>query len=196
MVALPVFPSLIGLAWPVPRVVKWSGNKNDALSGKRVRTTYMTYPVYAYEFKFNVMRTASQEWQNLEGFINQVYGGAGLWLYDDPNDDAALAQLFGHGDGASTTFQLVRTLGGFTSPVFFPNAIADVKIAGTPTAAYTLSSTGQVVFNTPPANGAALVWDGTFRWPCRFDDEAFGFENFMQNLFSMKSLKFSTEKLP
>jgi hypothetical protein len=194
--ALPVFPSLIGLAWPVPRTAKWSGSKNDALSGKRVRTTYMTYPIYAYEFKFSVLRTASQEWQNLEGFIDQVFGAASMWLYNDPNDNVVSNQGFGQGDGATTTFQLVRTLGGFTAPVFFPNIITDIKVAGTPTVAYTLPGLGIVSFNSAPAAGAALTWDGTFYWPCRFDDEAFGFENFMQNLFRMKSLHFSTEKLP
>ena len=196
-VDLPVFPSLIGLAWPVMWSPRWNYNKQDALSGARTRTSYMSYPVYDAEVAFNVLRFAQGEWQQLQGFINAVQGGTGLWLYDNPNDDAAVAQDFGEGDGASTTFQLVRALGGFAEPVFFPNVIADVNVAGVPvsSADYNVTPTGQVVFDTPPANGAALTWDGTFYWGCRFDDDSFQFDNFMSQLLRMKSLKFSTEKI-
>lgn len=195
---LPVFPSLPGIAYPVKRAPRWSGTQQDALSGKRVRTSYMTYPVYDYEVTFNFLRTTVnfQEWQQLAGFINEMAGSTGMFLYDDPNDDTVGTQDFGQGDGASTAFQLVRTLGGFTEPVFFPNVISAVAVGGTPTVAYAVSNTGQIVFTTAPAGGALLTWAGTFYWGCRFDMDSFDFSNFMNQLFDLKSLKWSSEKLP
>jgi hypothetical protein len=194
----PIFPSLPGITFPVKRHPVWMGTKQDALSGKRVRTSYFSYPIYQFELTFNFLRSAAAygEWQILAGFINQLAGSTGLFLYSDPNDSIVTAQSFGAGDGVSTNFQLVRGLGGFVEPVFFPNVITDIKVAGTPTVAYTLPGLGIVSFNSAPAFGAALTWDGTFYWPCRLDLDVFPFDNFMNQLFELKGLKFSSEKLP
>lgn len=196
--ALPVFPTLPGITFPVKRSVIWMGTKHDSLSGKRVRTSYFSYPGYQYELAFNFLRTDANllEWQTLAGFINQVNGGTSPFLYNDTNDNSATAQSFGTGDGTTTTFQLVRLLGGFVEPVFAPDSpIPTVAINGTPTAAYTVSATGSIVFNVAPAAAATLTWTGTFKWVCRFDDDQYGFENFASKLFELKALKFSSEKL-
>ena len=197
----PIFPTLPGLTFPVKRTVNWSGSKQDSLSGKKVRTSYQSYPTYSFDLPFSVLRSdaVNHEWQTLAGFINSMYGATGLFLYNDVNDNTVAAQSFGTGNGTSVTFQLVRLLGGFAEPVFFPNVITDIKIAGTPSVAYTqpnASNPGSITFNTAPANGAALTWDGTFYWACRFDDDTNDFDNFMSKLFEKKSLKFSSEKLP
>jgi uncharacterized protein (TIGR02217 family) len=193
--ALAVFPTLTNLAWPVKWSPRWSYNKQDALSGARTRTSYETYPTYDAEVAFNVLRFTDNTWQQIQGFINAASGGVGLWLYNNPIDNTATSQSFGAGDGVSTSFQLVRTLGGFTEPVFFPNAISSIQVNGTPTGAYTVTDTGIIVFSSAPASSATLTWSGTYWWGCRFDDDVFGFENFMQYLLSMKSMKFSTEKI-
>lgn len=195
--SLPIFPSLPGLAYPVKRTVKWNGNKFDSLSGKRVRTSYQAYPTYAYDLRFEFLRSDSVrlELQQLLGFINSVQGGTGVWLYGDPDDNSAAAQQFGIGDGLTATFQLVRTFGSFTEPIFFPNLITNIAVNGSPTSAYTLGNLGQVTFTTAPALGVLLTWTGTFYWGCRFDDDVFDFEKFMLTLYETKSLKFSTEKL-
>jgi uncharacterized protein (TIGR02217 family) len=199
---LPVFPSLPGLMYPVKRSANWSTVKQDALSGKRTRYPLWTYPTYTWEVSYDFLRTAAAflEWQTLEGFIKSVQGPAQLFAYLDPNDSVATAQSFGLGDGVTTTFQLVRSLGGFAEPVFLPvlagGLVTQVTAAGTPTTAYTVSAYGVVTFASPPANGAALAWTGTFQFGCRFEDDATGFSNFMSGLFELKSLKFSSEKMP
>lgn len=200
--SVPVFPSLPGITFPVKQSIKWSGNQQDALSGKRTRTSFMTYPTYAFEVTFNFLRSAATyaEWQQLAAFINSLAGGTGLFAYQNPNDYVATAQSFGQGDGVTQNFQLTRSLGGFVEPVFLPDLTAglvtQVSVAGTPTTAYTVSATGVIQFTSAPANGAALAWTGTFKWPCRLDGDLFDFSNFMSQLFEMKVLKFSSEKLP
>jgi hypothetical protein len=198
---LPVFPSLPGIAWPVTRRAVWDTVKDEALSRKRTRYANRSYPTYQYEAKFNVLRTAQAfaEWQTLQGFLNGLTGGVGLFLYDDPNDDTATAQNFGAGDGASTQFQLTRTLGGFTEPVFFPNVIADIKVSGvtkTLGVDYTIGNYGIITFAAPPNAAAPLTWDGTFFWGCRIDDDVVDFSNFASGFVSVKSLHWSTEKFP
>lgn len=198
--ALPVFPSLPGLAYPVKKSIDWgNGFKWDALSGKRVRAPTRSVPTYSYEVAFNFLRsdTINAELQALQGFVNALQGGSGAFLYQDADDNAVTAQGFGTGDGASPTFQLVRTFGGFAEPVFAPvTPITQVTVAGSPTSAYTVGNYGAITFNSAPANNAALAWTGSFYWVCRFDQDVFDLSNFMLQLYEMKSLKFSTEKLP
>jgi hypothetical protein len=188
--------------FPVKRIPEWSTVKQDALSGKRVRAQNFSYPIWHWEVGFDFLRSAAayEEFQQLADLINAVTGGTGLFLYNEPTDNAATAQQFAIADGSSVSYQLVRSLfsGGLASPepVFFPNVITDVKVNGVPTSAYTVSPYGQIVFATPPNAGNILTWDGTFYWGCRFDDDQFAFSNFMLSLWDMKQLKFSSEKLP
>lgn len=199
--AVPVFPSLPGLAYPVPRKTIWDTIKNDALSGKRVRFSNRSYPTYQYELIFGdtgFLRSSAAfpEWQALQGFVNQLIGGVGVFLYNDPTDNIAAAQQFGTGDGASLSFQLTRALGGFTEPVFFPNVINYVKVDGVTVGGYSIGNYGSIMFPSAPNGGAVLTWDGTFRWGCRMDEDETAFSNIMLNLFELRSLKFSTEKFP
>jgi hypothetical protein len=188
-----------GITYPRKRTINWSGTRQVSLSGKKTRTSFQSYPTYSYEIPFSFLRSdaANLEWQTFTGFINSLQVGSGLFLYSDPDDNSANAQNFGDGDGVTTTFQLVRTLGGFTEPVFFPvQPIPTVAVAGVPTAAYTVSPIGQIIFDAPPANATALTWTGAFYWGCRLDDDAIDFDKFMTTIYELKAFKFSTEKLP
>jgi uncharacterized protein (TIGR02217 family) len=196
--SLPVFPSLPGLAWSIKRSVERNTIKHDALSGKNVRIANWTYPKYHYEVPFSFLRSASAfaEWQTLEGFYNSVNGAAGLWAYDDPNDDTATNQGFGEGDGVTASFQLVRAFGGQAAPVFLVNGNPTIMIDGTPTMAFSVSAYGVVTFGAPPSANALLTWTGNYYMPCQFDEDRIDVENFMFQLARVKSLKFSTVKLP
>lgn len=196
--ALPVFPTPPGLAWSVKRGVEWSTPKADAISGKNIRYANWTFPKRHFEAKINVLRTnpAFNEWQTFEGFFNSLQGAFGLFAYDDPNDDTIATQPFGAGDGATTAFQLVRTLGGWTEPVFIINGTPSIFVGGVLTVPASISPYGVVNFSGPPAPAAALTWTGRYYFPCQFDDDIMGFENFMFQLMRLGSIKFSTVKLP
>jgi uncharacterized protein (TIGR02217 family) len=193
-----VFPSFVGMAWPIPRTVELNTIKHEAISGKNIRIANWSYPKYHYEVPQNYLRLiqGAAEWPTLEGFFNSVSGPAGLWGYNDPNDNTATNQTFGTGDGATTTFQLIRAFGGFNMPVFLINGTPTVNVAGSPTSSFTLSPYGAVVFASAPAASAALTWSGNFYMPCQFDEDTMIFENFMSQLARVKSIKFSTAKLP
>jgi uncharacterized protein (TIGR02217 family) len=197
----PIFPSLPGITYPVKRSPTWSAVKNDALSGKRVRYSLFTYPIYAYEVPFSFLRsdTINLEWQTLVGFINSLAGAVQMFGFTDPDDNAVSNQRFGTGDGSTLgPFQLVRALGSFVEPVFLLNGAPTVQVAGVTSSAYTVDGYGRVTFTAgnAPANGAALTWSGSYFMACRLDDDVTDFSKFMVTLWEVKSLKFSSEKLP
>lgn len=196
----PVFPALPGITYPRKRSPNWSSVKNDALSGKRIRASLFSYPTYSFELPLSYLKTDSstQQWQQLIGFINSLNGAVGLFGYSDPLDSSVSNQEFGVGDGTTLgPFQLVRTLGGFTEPVFLLNGAPTIEVGGVSETHFTIDAYGNVTFNSghAPGSAAALTWSGSFYWPCRLDDDTTDFNQFMSNLYEVKSLKFSTEKL-
>jgi len=115
------------------------------------------------------------------GFINSVGGKYGVFQYQDPQDSTSgLNQSFGTGDSTTTAFQLVRSRGNFVEPVFAVDSIGSILVGSTVMGGgtYTVSNKGVVTFNTPPPNGQALQWNGTFNWFCRFDNDSIPFEQF------------------
>ena len=50
-------------------------------------------------------------------------------------------------------------------------------------------SNGLVTFGSAPASGS-IAWSGSFGFLCRFAQDDIDFEEFMQNLWSAKSVKF------
>ncbi len=205
-----IFPSLPGITYPVVRTTVWDTVNNSALSGRRVSFQNRSYPTHQWDVPFNGFLRSAQaflEWQALQDFLNNLYGGYGLFLYADPNDETATNQTFGTGDGVTRTFQLVRQLPGgtFVEPVFFPSSITQLTVDGVPTSLtdYMVNPYGTVTLNSIPNSGAVLAWTGTFYWGCRIDEDATPFSNTTAGssggggpLFELKSLKFSSEKLP
>lgn len=194
--SLLTYPALPGLTYQNKCTLVWSTLKQPATSGRETRIGLWSYPARRYELAYEFLRNSgtTQEWQTLVGFFNQVGGAAGAFLYNDPNDNSATAQTFGVGNGSATTFQLARSFGGFTEPIFAPIS-PTVFINGGATTAFTLGSSGQVTFTTAPASGAVLTWTGTFNWLCRFDGDTLETDQVMSTYWEAKKVSFSTVKL-
>lgn len=194
---LPIYPALPGLNYNNSRTAQWNSLKQVATSGRETRLALWSYPRYQYELDYGLLRNGAawQEWQTLVGFYNLVSGAGGMFQYNDPNDNSGTAQSIGTGDGTTTTFQLLRSLGGFTEPVFAPNGTPTITVAGVATLAFTVGSTGKITFTTAPAAGAALTWSGSFYWLCRFDDDTLATTQVMSTFWEAKKVKFSTVKL-
>jgi uncharacterized protein (TIGR02217 family) len=194
---LPVFPTLAGVSWPVKRTPMWSTIAETSVSGRNSRSRRWSYPRYQIELPYEFLRADVGELDSLMGFFNQVGGSADLWQFTDPDDGTATDAPFGTGDGTTVAFQLARTKGGFSEPVFAPTGTVAIKAAGTPVSGsgFTVGTTGLITFNAAPANGAALTWSGAFNWLCRFNTDTTTFEKFMKNLWDNQSIVFTTEKL-
>jgi hypothetical protein len=191
----PVFPVLPGLEFPVKRSPVAKALRQEAISGRRTFQPLWPAPLYKYEVSFALLRAAAAyaEWQALEGFWKSVMlAPGGVFAFNDANDGAVSAQSFGTGDGSTTSFQLARTLGGFTEPVLAPLASGlVVKVAGT-TTSVALGNYGVVTFAAAPSSGAALTWSGGFDWLCQFDADSIEFDNFMYLFWELKKCAFTT----
>jgi Conserved hypothetical protein 2217 (DUF2460) len=225
MTAAPLitFPTLPGLEFPVSRSnLGFNVVKQESLSGNRTRFPQRSVPLYRWEISFSVLRDKALpvltpfsdlttfsdgtefsqpgigELLLLAGFYNMLNGATLPFLWTEANDSQAVAQQFGVGDGATTQFQLTRTWGGFTEPVYGSPQVADIAVGTTTLAtnAYTVSVTGLVTFAAPPLAAAPLIWSGTYQWLCRFDEDNLDFSQFMSGLWDLKKLTFSNEILP
>lgn len=192
-----VFPVLAGLDWNVVKTPVWKTKIQEAISGKELRAAFMSYPLWKFSLSYTVLRADSvnAELQSLMGFFLARQGMFDSFLYTDPTDKSVIGQNFGTGDGTTTAFQLVRSLGAFSEPIQNVNGAPTIYVNGTATTAFTLGSTGIVTFTTAPAAATALTWTGNFYFRCRFLQDSSDFDNFMNNLWALKKLEFQSIKL-
>jgi len=212
----PVFPTLAGQGWSTHKKPTFSTAVASHVSGREVRAPLYVNPVWNFELTFDALDGGSgyaglgaQSLQALMGLFLQCQGQFSPFVFYDPTDYAVSGQAFGTGDGATTAFPLLRTLGGFSEPVVAPvtgsttlsfpggvsvSAVAPViqdNGATVASSAYTISNPGGVVaFATAPASGHALTWTGFFGFLCRFDGDDLDFEQFMANLWRVETVKF------
>jgi uncharacterized protein (TIGR02217 family) len=204
----PLFPgNLIGAGWPV-RKEDQSTIIQRANSGKEVRIAEYLQAYYAWDIPFGYLNDnyllAAADYQVIMGFQELVSGRAFPFLYDDPQDDdtsqyvpnpvsAPTPSQIGIGDGRTTNFQLARNRGGFPHLVYYVNSANrapriyinnNLQFGG-----YTISTTGLVVFGTPPASGVTVGADFQFYYLCRFDEDAIEAENIAGPYHMIKSVK-------
>lgn len=199
---VPTFPVLAGQGWPFTRTSMWSTSRETAYNGTTAAFPNWSYPRYQFTLNFgflgagNINGQTNTDWQTLSGFFDQLFGGAALFQINIPNDTSVTTQAFGTGDGSTTKFQLVRTLGGATCPVLalLTAAIFDNGVLKTAGVDYTIDNFGVVTFTSAPVNTHALTWTGTYNWYCRFDDDTLELSNIMTNIWECKKLTFTTVK--
>lgn len=175
----------------------WNTMRKLTPSGRSYRGTFQTSPRWRYKLTYEFLRdtAATPELKALASFYNLMSGGYDTFLFTDPDDNAAAAQTFGVGDGTTKSFQLVRTMGSYTEPIYDLNGAPSIYIGGAlQSSGYTISSTGVVTFTAAPAGSAALTWTGAYYWRCAFDDDSLTLRKFMQQLWDAQTVQFSTVK--
>jgi uncharacterized protein (TIGR02217 family) len=202
-----VFPTLAGLGWSVMRREMWKTRNQEAISGKETRIADWSYPRHQWSLGFDFLRqgalsgTTYAEFAQLAGFFNLRQGSFDSFLYADADDNAATGQGIGTGDGATTSFALVRSFGGFVEPILAPNVVSHVYLNGVAqsggsytVSAWGTSSPGTLTFTTAPGSGVAITADFSFYFPCRFTADQMDFEKFMAALYAAKKVAFVSLK--
>lgn len=194
-----VFPSLPGITWNITRAPKFATKLQQAVGGQTIAAAFQPYPIWRWTLEFEFLRTygAFAEWDTLAGFFNGLLGGWDTFLYHDPEDFTVTAQQIGVGDGADTTFQLGRTLGGYLfEPIYntdTTNQTVKVYKNGvlqTLGVDYTISATALVTFTVAPGVGVSVTWTGDYYWRCRMETDSTEFGMFAQNFWKAKQLSF------
>jgi hypothetical protein len=149
---------------------------------------------YVLNYEFLSQRAVFSEAQldTLTGFFRRHGGSFESFLFADPADRPAAADLFGTGNGSTTVFQLLRAVGGFSEPVYAVNGNIDVTNNGITVSNWTLGPTGIVTFVSPPGPGALLRWFGTPLRRVRFLRDETEAELFMRDLWRAKKVELIT----
>lgn len=202
-----VLPNFIGLGFDVVRTPIWSTAVQTNISGKETRIALQSSPRYQWELKYNFLRQgtfqagALTEFSQFLGFINTMQGSWDSFLFNDVDDNTAVNQAIGIGDGATAAFQLVRTFGNYVENILAPNAVTSVLLNGVVQATNSYSFTqwgsttpGILTFVNPPAKNAVITANFTFYWPVRFLDDSMPFNKSMSTVWGMKSAKFISIK--
>ena len=114
---LPTFPTLAGQTFATKSPIT-ATNVAEHDSGRTVRTA-LYQGLYEFEVGFEALASdaacnpglGAQSLQAVMGLYLQCGGSYGAFLYVDPNDNAATNQTIAAGDGATTQFTFVRSIG-------------------------------------------------------------------------------------
>ena len=185
-----VFPSLPGETWPRVRVYQKPATVKRA-NGRRYALSDQQHPDYLYRINYSFLRP--EDFAVLGGFWLARGGALDDFLFDDRDDNTATNQLFSTGDGVTTTFQLLRTFGGYSEPVLDLNGAAVFKVGATVTAG-TVTAGGKVTFASAPASGALLTWSGAYYWRCAFKNRQQEFEEFLRGLRTTRTLELESSR--
>lgn len=157
-----VFPTLPGIKIGTRRRTRWSTEVREAASGREYRAGNWVSPRGGLVLTFEFLRAdVYTELQTLTGFFNRHRGSLFSWLFEDELDRTVSAQPLGLGDGVTATHQLVRTWGGFVSPVLEPNGMPAVLIDGVPLNGFASGA----AFDAADWDGSAVVTANTFTSP-------------------------------
>lgn len=200
----PSFPSLPGLGWSVHKKPSFSTRVASHVSGRDVRVPLYSQGLYEFELMIEGLDSngtfpglGANSLQSLMGLYLQCQGQFGTFLYTDPTDNeqtTLLATSPATGDGANTVFTLQRTLGGAVEPVSWITGTPVVRDNGSPSGPFILPGGNTIVFGTAPISGHAIAATCTYAFECRFLDDQNDFENFMNGLWKVESLKFRQVK--
>ena len=193
-----VFPALRGLTWSRYKTPSFSTKIQTAVSGKETRGANWSYPRWTFKLTYSFLKddyTVNGDLQQIAGFFLARRGSFDDFLYLDPEDNFVANQRIGTGDGSSTQFQLVRLFGGFVEPVWGVNGTPSIRLGDQSETRFTVSNTGLVTFNTPPVEGTAITADFSFYFRCRFTQDSVEFEEFLRQLWALKTCEFISVKL-
>ena len=201
-----LLPDLRGLSWDYTLTPTFSTGVQQATSGREVRTAFWSAPIWKISLTYEFLHDDSQhvdqngysELQQLVGFFLARQGSFDSFLIDlaqltrKPEDSTVSGQPIGTGDGGTTSFQLVRNIGGYLEQVQNPaGQSATTYVAGVKKAQgvdYTISN-GVVSFAVAPATGAAVTADFQWLWRVRFAQDEVELGNFMYLLWECKKLE-------
>lgn len=205
MTTPPSLPNLAGLSWSRHKKPGFSTRVASHVSGREVRVALMSYPLYEFEAVYSGLASSAtaafaglgaSSLQSLMGFFLQLQGQFGTFLYSDPDDNTVTGQAFATGDGATTSFAMMRSLGGFLEPVGWVTAVANMYLNGIvqSSSSYSLTAPNSLIFTSAPASGATVSADFSYAFNCRFLDDQMDFEEFMASLWRLQSMKIRSVK--
>ncbi|HUB64450.1 MAG TPA: glycoside hydrolase TIM-barrel-like domain-containing protein [Methylocella sp.] len=196
------FPSLPGLTWSVHKRPSFSTRVTSHTSGREVRVPL--YAVTLYEFELTIEGLDSEgafpglgvkSMQSLWDLYVLCQGQFNTFLYTDPADNALTGAVLGTGNGTQTVFTFQRPIVSTYEPVSWVTAVNHVYLNGVnQTSGWAWATPNTLTFATAPGSGVLVLADFDYAFNCRFLDDQEDFEEFMNGLWRVQSLKFRSVK--
>src|SRR5262249_47963546 len=109
-----------GLSWSIKKRPRYATITQTPVSARgQLRVAKQQYPIWEYEMNWSYLTGSEQAalgansgLQQMMGFFMARQGAYDDFLYSDANDNSVTGMVFGVGDGATTSFQLQRSIGG------------------------------------------------------------------------------------
>jgi hypothetical protein len=191
-----VFPTFVGLKWGVKKSPRWNTRKGRSASGRRYSATNYSSPVWVFTLEYEVLRAAVSfnEIQQLAGFFNSRSGAFDSFYFTDPTDNSVTALACATTVASVAAYTLCKSWGGqFLEPIGAVNGTPQIYLDGVLQSGGSYTISGNVVtFNVAPAAGKVLSWTGSFYYNVAFTKDIADFENFMNQLWSAKSVEMET----
>jgi uncharacterized protein (TIGR02217 family) len=203
--AFQTFPSIATLSWSVHIKPKFSTLVAEHVSGNETRAQRWANPYFDIELTYEVLRSAAayQELQTIAGFFEEMSGEDSPFWFGAPGLGSVAGQAIGTGDGATTVFPLVASIpgsapgAGYVGPVYGTSGISAIYLNGVAQGSGWSVSSGYlpaITFATAPGAGVAITGDFGVLWLCRFADDVQDFEEFMAQLFELRTLRLMTAR--
>lgn len=200
---LPIFPTLIGVAFPIVVRPVFSTETAEAASGLEVRVGNYVYPKKEWDIPVNYLNqdAAVADYQALYGLYVQMGGAFGTFLFDYDRDNSTngVPSQIGIGDGTTTTFQLGRMMGAGFELVYDVNSlVAAPKIYLNTTlqsSGYSINSTGLITFSSAPGNGVLVKADFQYYWRVKFAEDSVDFSRIVDYWHQVSTLKLRQVKV-
>lgn len=194
-----VLPALPGEAFPAQRTPVWSTRVQRVASGRELRASYYSAPLWEFSLRYEFLRERSllREKSQLEAFFNARAGrGLSFW-FRDRSEPAVARNQFASGDGMTRLFRVTRPVGGGREPIAAFDGAPSVWVGGSAAsfpAEFQHLDGGYLLFANAPASGADLEWSGAFMFRCRFVDDSLQFQKDYSDIWSLRQLRFTSVK--
>jgi uncharacterized protein (TIGR02217 family) len=196
-----VFPLLPGQGFLLQKAPSFTTTVRTAASGRQVRANVASTPIWRFKVAYEVLRArpTQAELARLYAFFCSRQGQLGSFYYYDPTDNLVSNQQVAVADGVRTSWQLTRTVApgtasAFVEPVYVLNGAPSVSIGGQPATGFTIGDYGQLQFASPPPEGQAISWSGSFLYWCHFTQDQMAPAQMVQSLWSLDGLSFESLK--
>lgn len=195
---LAIFPELMGLTMEITMTPSFSTGVSTSSNGKETRTAYQDYPKWDFNMSYEWLPNRKRGKRDLEtiiGFWLERQGSFESFLLDVPETPIEEMILLGTGDGTTTTFPLLRTVGTFVEPaggvedklkvqLFLDN----VPVAFT---AFNMAANDRdVVFTAAPAVSKQIRAVYTPLYRVRFTEDSAEFSRFSTLLWELQEISF------
>jgi uncharacterized protein (TIGR02217 family) len=194
-----IFPAIDTLGWSVSYSPLFSTGTAMHASGKEVRASKYLVPLWKIQLNYDVLRMVAPntELQEIIGFFEQCQGEDASFYFAPPTLSPVSAQWIGTGDGRTTTFAFVVTIGGYRLTPANVSTVSAIYLndIALPSGDYTINATAlapSLTFAGAPAAGAPISADFDWYLLCRFDDDGADVEEFMSELYALQSMRLRT----